>query len=776
MHPDPPNRRLDTVAGLEVFAVGADLILASPAGMLRLDGGVAQAVQQRILPALTERPARGDLLAALADLPSDEVDRLIDRLIEAGMLIETDGSGESTWLGLLSTDAATRQALAARLATVRLLLVGDPHQTRGLVGLCEQLGVGEVSVVAPDGLSRDDLADLVVGRDVVLCLVEPGWAAIRSWLNRACLDAGVPALYGTLEGSFAYVGPLVLPGEGPCYLCWRMRALACADDFDLAMAREESLDAGRRPLGRPALPGLAEAVHALISRELLALTTSALQPELPGRVVVLDQLKGTRQTHPVLPRPDCPACRKKAPPPASALAPATDPGGGRWEPSPTFAGPEIRQVGTDFDAIADRAVSEVCGLIRYLDPVPKPLSEPQQPLVVRAQLANVLFGQGEDAFVTCSGKGLDPTTARNGAIGEALERYAALAWTPRQWFTGTRAELIGPSLDPHALVLFDPADAERLHFVQYHDGLALDWVPARSLVTREEVWVPHQAVTLHGSHWPRHSLLFAPTSSGFAAGPSVDFATEQALLEVIERDAFLIAWAHRLPTAPFAATSIPDADTATVAQLYARRGVRIDVHLLPTDGTAYVAMAVGWSDGDPAAVVGLGADQDPLRAARSAVLEVGQVRPALAARLRDPAVRQHRSELVADPGRVTELEDHDLLYSDARSAARAFAHLRTGQPQPWRSPPRRGRGLDELVASLAEVAGDVLVVDVTPDDVAELGVRVVRGIIPGYQPIHFGADQARLGHARLFTAPHRWGWRDRPAERVDLNPDPHPLA
>ena len=62
------------------------------------------------------------------------------------------------------------------------------------------------------------------------------------------------------------------------------------------------------------------------------------------------------------------------------------------------------------------------------------------------------------------------------------------------------------------------------------------------------------------------------------------------------------------------------------------------------------------------------------------------------------------------------------------------------------------------------------------DDVADLGVRVVRGIMPGFQPIHFGADQARLGHQRLFTAPHRWGWRDRVATRTDLNPDPHPLA
>ena len=111
-------------------------------------------------------------------------------------------------------------------------------------------------------------------------------------MNRACLKAHVPAVYVALEGAFAYVGPLVLPGEGPCYLCWRMRALACADDFEVAMAREEALDARRAPLRRPLLPGLAATVDGLVAREVLALTTSALQPELAGHVVVLDPNTG----------------------------------------------------------------------------------------------------------------------------------------------------------------------------------------------------------------------------------------------------------------------------------------------------------------------------------------------------------------------------------------------------------------------------------------------------------------------------------------------------
>jgi bacteriocin biosynthesis cyclodehydratase domain-containing protein len=576
-------------------------------------------------------------------------------------------------------------------------------------------------------------------------------------VNRACLETGTPALFIALEGSFGHLGPLVLPGEGPCYLCWRMRALACADDFDVAMAHEEARDRARRNLDRPLLPGLREAAWAVALREVIALTTSALSPQLPGTVLLVDQLKAQTTSHPVIARPDCPACRKKASAPTDR---DEDPVGE-----------------TDFDAIVVRTTSDLCGLIRYLDVVAKPIEEPQQPFVVRAQLANALFGQGEDAFITCSGKGLTVTAARNGAVGEALERYASLTWTPSRTFRGPHGDVPGEALDPQELVLHSPEDAERLGLARNDPEMVLDWVPAVSLVTGDEVWVPHQAATLTGSRWPRHELLFAPTSNGFAAGPTVPFAAERALLEVIERDAFCIAWAHRLPTVPFDATTVPDSDTAAVAELYRRRGVRIHVHLLPTDGVAYVAMAVGWSDDhEPAAVVGLGSSQDPLAAARAAVLEVGQVRPALRARLQDPEVRAHRDRLAHGHALVTELDDHDLLYSDPRIARERMAHLLTADPVPWQMLPELGTGLSDLIAGIGPIAGDALIVDVTPDDIAALGVRVVRGILPGFQPIHFGADQARLGHPRLFTAPQRWGLRDAVAQRADLNPDPHPLA
>ena len=79
------------------------------------------------------------------------------------------------------------------------------------------------------------------------------------------------------------------------------------------------------------------------------------------------------------------------------------------------------------------------------------------------------------------------------------------------------------------------------------------------------------------------------------------------------------------------------------------------------------------------------------------------------------------------------------------------------------------------MTSLADVAGDVLYVDVTADDVGH-SASVARGIVPGFQPIHFGAGQARLGGRRLFQMPADIGLRSQPARRHELNLAPHPLA
>ncbi|MFC5261093.1 TOMM precursor leader peptide-binding protein [Kribbella qitaiheensis] len=611
---------------------------------------------------------------------------------------------------------------------------------------------------------REDLSELVRDAGAVVALGDGTLPVLHHWLNAIGLQAAVPTLHVELSGAAATIGPLVLPAEGACYLCWRMRALACAEDFADAMELEEELVARRSPeVEEPVSPTLVPIIVDALVAELLALRTGSLQPRLSGAVLTVDGLREKQALHSLLARPDCPACSSRGRKPVEA----------RPERG------ETEVAARDFDSIARSTVDPVCGMIRALDPIPPHVQEPKAPYVVRAELANARFSTDEGCFVVCEGKAWTEQEARDGALGEALERYAAMTWRPAQRISSTYDALNGAGLHPQDLVLFADRQYDAVPFQRWQPQSQLDWVPAQSLVTGKAVWIPLLATHLD-YHPPPGAVLFQPTSNGFAAGSDWSSATERALLEVVERDAFMIAWSHRLPGRRVAAAQVPDERIRGLAAAYAQRGVELMVHLLPTDTVATVVLAIAWSDRRPAATIGLGAALDPLAAARSAVLEVGQVRSALRTRLASSEVRARLEELSAAPAEVLSLGDHDLRYAAPAVAAAGMRFLREAPLEPWPGlppqPDAAGNGLEVLTRSLAEVAPDVLAVDVTPPDVAGLGVSVVRGLVPGFVPIWFGAKGARLGGTRLLEMPSRIGLRQRPALLDELNLDPHPLA
>jgi ribosomal protein S12 methylthiotransferase accessory factor len=165
-------------------------------------------------------------------------------------------------------------------------------------------------------------------------------------------------------------------------------------------------------------------------------------------------------------------------------------------------------------------------------------------------------------------------------------------------------------------------------------------------------------------------------------------------------------------------------------------------------------------------------------ALRKAALEVGQVRPALRARLRRPETRARLEELLSNVTLVAELDDHDLLYAHPSQLEHLGRWLDAPEADP---PPATATAADPastLAAVVDDLAGrgvDVAYVNLTPPDIGEYGISVVRVHATELQPIHFGAHEARLGGTRLFTfgADGKGG---RAATADELNLRPHPLA
>jgi ribosomal protein S12 methylthiotransferase accessory factor len=551
-------------------------------------------------------------------------------------------------------------------------------------------------------------------------------------------------------------------------MCYRMRVLACEQDFDLGMAYEEHLDRKRQPnlAGRPLLPALPLQLAATLSLETLKFLIRLSQPILVDKVLSFDGLASETRMHPVLVKPFCPTCSKKKP--------RHQPFGEELIETASTSGQPIHQ-------LAELLVSDHSGLIVDFGSVCRDATEPPLPLVWRAKLSNHCFLSKEEAsHSSCSGKGMTKMAAWNSCLGEAVERYSGGCWDLEEVVLCRRCDLNGRSVDPRDLVLYCTEQYPQLPYAPYSEETELRWVRGRSLVYGDTVWLPAIAVFMEYQAYNPQEFLMPVTSNGLAAGPTLADAVLSAIYEVVERDAFLIAWLNHLPGVRHDATSHPDPEVRQLALSYQRRGVDLALFKLPTDHPITVFVGIAFQKngyGGPYATVGLGANLDPLAAARAAALEVGQVRPAFRERCRTNADAVARiAELRDNPAAVKTLEDHALLYADpAMAFAFDFLGGEHGEWSPHASM-STAAALSAVLNHFRAMGQEVLYVNLTPRDLEPLCLFTVRALLPGFQPIWFGRGERRLGGRRLFELPFRLGFRNAPSDLDSLNPLPHPIA
>jgi len=400
------------------------------------------------------------------------------------------------------------------------------------------------------------------------------------------------------------------------------------------------------------------------------------------------------------------------------------------------------------------------GIVRSCTRLSKGRTEPVLPVVYQAVLSHFDYRKGSVAERTASGKGATDDAAWTGALVEALERYCAYQQRPDMVVRATAAALDAPAIAPEALVLYSERQYARPDF-RYRRPRAdeeLTWVRGELVGGGGLVYVPAALVYMNFGG-PGGRELFTPTTSnGLAGGPDLESATLAGLYEVIERDAFLLTWMHRGPAKHIDLDAV-DGPVAAARRHYARHGIELHAFDVTSDVGVPVAMAmtVDRTGGGPAAVVGLGCNVDGRVALERAVMEVGQVRVG--------AVPRHRREprLLARYEDVHTLEDH-AAFAALPEHLGEFDFLlgATATATPPPAPTGDGPDLEVVRERLEAVGATVAVVDLTQPDVEPFGVRVVRALATGLQPIHFGYGEERLGGPRV--------------REDELNPCPHPIA
>jgi molybdopterin-synthase adenylyltransferase len=121
---------------------------------------------------------------------------------------------------------------------------------------------------------------------------------VCQWLNDFCLSHSIPLLIYRRRAFDVELGPLVIPRQTACYLCYDLRRKAVLSEAEtLTDAREPDPAGLNVPIGAEWL-----------ALEVVKLLTGVAEPMTRGRMSRFNILTGLMTAHPVLKLPRCPAC------------------------------------------------------------------------------------------------------------------------------------------------------------------------------------------------------------------------------------------------------------------------------------------------------------------------------------------------------------------------------------------------------------------------------------------------------------------------------------
>jgi ribosomal protein S12 methylthiotransferase accessory factor len=602
---------------------------------------------------------------------------------------------------------------------------------RGRLGPIGGLGV----TAAPLGV-RDELAETA------------GTVASGAARREEGTDRAVPL---HLTGRHVLIGPL---GPGACPRCLARRWQRAREPM---VRRALELGAGPHAVGEPPqVTGFGtDAVAALVAEHLRHDSVDDQYPYVYQ--LDLESLRVLRVR--LVSDPDCPHCgtaasEKQAPDvPVFAPAPRSRPGSFR------VADP------ADYRLPVDALVNPVCGVVGRF-----PVREIDLPTTSAVSGA---FAEraGDDLYELYWGGHADGY-GRSLQVGvmEGLERYAGLRPRGRSApLVASYDDLVAAGdeavLDPRRCGEYSPAfhAADPDAAEPFSASRPIPWVRGYSLRDRRTVLVPLILTYYHCA--PQSERFVQECSNGCASGGSLAEAVLSGLCELIERDAFLLAWYGRVPLPELDPASSRRPATRQLVErlaLYGYRARFFDTRLA-FSVPVVTGVAVRTRPGLGALAFGAGASLDPEAALAAAVAEIAT--DAVRLRMRTEREEPELRAMAADYGAVRSLHDHPLLYGLPEMARHASFLLDAPRGEPLAladafpgAAPRTGdlrEDLAECVAVLTAAGFDTIVVDQSAPEQRRLGLHTASVIVPGLVPIDFGWSRQRVLHLpRLREVTH----------------------
>lgn len=605
--------------------------------------------------------------------------------------------------------------------------------------------------------------------DFALVLHDAWHPSVHRKAEEVLRSSGIPWLRGFVSFGGGVIGPLVRPDTPGCSQCADMRRLIAGYDRKemWELQQRMAMQGGIQRDAWASRTGLLQMAHLIATETQRVLQGSRAHLEERLFLINLKTLKNS--CHFFLPDPLCTVC------------------GQLPDDSPTAARISLQSSPKiSADSYRCRPIEELKEVLvkDYLDYRTGLLNGKMHnfALPFADVIVNMPLFMGDEGV---AGRTHSYELSELTAILEGLERYCGIE--PRGKRTtiyDSYRNLEDKALNPtkvgvHAKEQYARPD---FPFKPFHPDRPMNWVWGYSFLQERPILVPE--LLAYYSLGCGDGFVYE-TSNGCALGGSLEEAIFHAILEVVERDSFLMTWYAQLPLPRLDLSSANDKELQLMVD---RVRVVAGYDLYFFNSTMEHGIPSVWAVAKNRKQKGMnlicaaGAHPDPIRAVKGAIYELAGMMLTLDEKLE--ANREKYEKMLHNPFLVQQMEDHGMLYGLPEAEERLRFLLDDHRPLrtfaeefKWQTKSADlADDLRDILQKFRRLNLEVIVVDQTTPVIKRNGLYCVKVLIPGMLPMTFGHHLTRVtGLERVLRVPMELGYTKQPLTLEQLNPHPHPF-
>jgi ribosomal protein S12 methylthiotransferase accessory factor len=372
--------------------------------------------------------------------------------------------------------------------------------------------------------------------------------------------------------------------------------------------------------------------------------------------------------------------------------------------------------------------------------------------------------------VDAGGAGLSAESALLPALVEGLERYSTGTCPDMHFIVSSADELGRDAIDLDSIPRC--SQRELVHpkcpLILPDKGRPIRWVRGLSLTDGRPAYVPAVMVYSHLVNIQPSERFWLPISTGCAAHITYEEALLGGIYEVAERDAISITWLQKLKLPRIDVDVVPPG-LAAAWEVHESGSRDVETYFFDATldlgiPTVYAVQVAPFSK-HATTLIGCSSKSSMAHAIAKVILDLAALtqgfRPScpLPGSWDDYRQVMHGATYMAQYDRR-----HAFDFLLASSEQRKLSDiLKAGPHDP---------SLKRVLQGLKARALSCYAIDISPDEAVRSGIRVVRVVIPGLQPLSFRYRARFLGHPRLYDAPSRMGFQSLPEEEINEFPQP----